>query len=43
MGERTLADYEVMAMIGKGPVHNIDGHDIEAQAAFIASLFHVAG
>ncbi len=39
---RTLAGYEVMAMIRKGQVHTIDGHDIRAQAAFVASLFQVA-
>lgn len=43
MGGRTLAGYEVMAMIRKGQVHSIDGDDIQAQAAFIESLFHVAG
>jgi hypothetical protein len=31
-----------MAMIRKGQVHNIDGHDIRAQTAFVAILFHVA-
>ncbi len=39
---RTLAGYEAMAMIRKGQVHNIDGPDIRAQTAFVASLFQVA-
>jgi hypothetical protein len=36
------AGYEAMAMIGKGPVRNIDGRDIKVQARFIAMLFEVA-
>ncbi len=40
---RTLAGYEVMAMIRKGQVSNIGGRDMRAQAAFIAELFEVAG
>jgi transposase, IS6 family len=39
---RTLAGYEVMAMIRKGQVHNVDGRDMREQAAFIAELFAVA-
>jgi transposase, IS6 family len=39
---RTLAGYEVMAMIRKGQVRNIGGRDIKAQAKFIAALFEVA-
>ena len=39
---RTLAGYEVMAMIRKGQVHNISGRDMPGQAAFIAGLFKVA-
>ena len=39
---RTLAGYETMAMIRKGQVHGIGGHDMPAQAAFIADLFQVA-
>ena len=39
---RTLAGFEVMAMIRKGQVHNIDGHDIPAQTAFVAGLFQMA-
>jgi transposase, IS6 family len=39
---RTLAGYEVMAMIRKGQVHSIGGRDIQAQAAFIGHLFQVA-
>src|SRR5689334_3338060 len=39
---RTLAGYEVMAMIRKGQVRNIGGSDMRAQAAFVAGLFGVA-
>ena len=39
---RTLAGYEAMAMIRKGQVRNIDGHDIKGQERFIATLFEVA-
>jgi len=39
---RTLAGYEAMAMIRKGQVHNVDGHDIQAQAAFVDTLFQIA-
>ncbi len=37
--QRTLAGYETMAMIRKGQVRGIGGHDMQAQAAFIADLF----
>jgi transposase-like protein len=40
--KRTLAGYEVVAMIRKGQVHNVGGQDMKAQAAFVASLFGVA-
>jgi IS6 family transposase len=40
--KRTLAGYEVMAMIRKGQVHNVGGRDMRAQAAFVAGLFEVA-
>ena len=36
---QTLAGFETMAMIRKGQVRKIDGHDIRGQAAFIADLF----
>src|SRR3954465_12697596 len=39
---RTLAGYEAMAMIRKGPVRKIGGNDIRAQASFIAGLFEAA-
>jgi transposase-like protein len=39
---RTLAGYEVMAMIRKGQVRNIGGSDIRAQAEFISGLFQLA-
>ncbi len=40
--KRTLAGYEAMAMIRKGPVRNIGGRDMQAQAAFVAGLFKMA-
>ena len=39
---RTLAGYEIMAMMRKGQVRNIGGRDMPAQAAFIAELFQMA-
>ena len=39
---RTLAGYEVMAMIRKGQVHNIGARDMQAQTAFVAGLFAIA-
>jgi IS6 family transposase len=39
---RTLAGYEVMAMMRKGLVRDISGNDIRAQATFIAGLFQIA-
>ena len=36
---QTLAGFETMAMMRKGQVRKIDGHDIRSQAAFIADLF----
>ncbi len=39
---RTLAGYEAMAMIRKGQVHTIDGRDMQAQTAFVVSLFQIA-
>jgi transposase, IS6 family len=39
---RTLAGYEVMAMIRKGQVRHVGGRDMRAQATFIAGLFGVA-
>ena len=39
---RTLAGYEVMAMIRKGQVRSIGGRDMHGQAAFIAGLFGIA-
>ena len=40
--KRTLAGYEAMAMIRKGQVHNIDGHDMQAQNDFVSGLFQIA-
>jgi len=37
---RTLADYEMMALVKKR--RRIDGYDMQAQAAFVAALFDVA-
>jgi transposase-like protein len=39
---RTLAGYEVMAMVRKGQVRRIGGRDMRAQARFVAELFDVA-
>jgi IS6 family transposase len=39
---RTLAGYEVMAMVRKGQLRKIDGRDMRAQAIFVAELFQVA-
>ncbi len=39
---RTLAGYEVMAMMRKGQVRRVGGRDMRAQANFIADLFDVA-
>jgi transposase, IS6 family len=39
---RTLAGYEVMAMMRKEQVRDIDGPDMRAQTIFIAELFEVA-
>jgi transposase-like protein len=40
--QRTLAGYEVMAMMRKGQVQKIDGRDMQAQASFVAGLFQIA-
>ena len=37
-----LAGYEAMEMIRKGQVQAISGHDMQAQMAFVASLFQLA-
>ena len=39
---RTLAGYEVMAMMRKGQVRKIGGCDMRAQAIFVADLFQIA-
>jgi transposase, IS6 family len=36
---QTLAGFEAVAMMRKGQLQKIDGHDIRGQAAFIADLF----
>ena len=36
---RTLAGYEIMAMIKKRQVHNIDGRDMPAQTTFLAEMY----
>jgi len=41
MARRTLASFEVMAMIRKGQGQDISGRDIRAQASFIAGLFQI--
>jgi hypothetical protein len=42
LGRRTLAGYEVMAMVRKGQLRKIEGRDMRTQATFIAELFQVA-
>ena len=39
---RTLAGYEVMAMVRKGQVRKAGGRDMRAQATFVAELLQVA-
>src|SRR3954467_15919257 len=39
---RTLAGYEVMAMVRKGQVRRVGGRDMRAQATFVAELFDIA-
>ena len=39
---RTLAGYEVMAMVRKGQVRRIGGRNMWAQATFVAALFDIA-
>jgi len=39
---RTIAGYEVMAMVRKGQVAAMSANDMSAQAAFVATLFGVA-
>ena len=39
---RTLAGYEVMAMVRKEQVRGIGGRDMRAQASFLAALFQIA-
>jgi len=39
---RTVAGYEVMAMVRKGQVRRIGGREMRAQATFVAALFDIA-
>ena len=39
---RTLAGYEVMAMMRKGQVRGVGGRDMRTQATFVAELFQAA-
>ena len=39
---RTIAGYEVMAMVRKGQVAAMPANDMSAQAVFVAALFRVA-
>jgi transposase-like protein len=39
---RTLAGFEVMAMVRKGQLRKIGGRDMRAQATFVAELFQIA-
>jgi hypothetical protein len=38
---RTIAGYEIMAMVRKGQVPAVPANDMLAQAAFIATVFGV--
>ena len=40
--QRTLAGYEVMAMVRKGQLWEIDRRNMRVQATFITKLFQVA-
>jgi IS6 family transposase len=42
IARRTLAGFETMAMMRKGQLRKIDGHDILGQAVVIADLFDSA-
>ena len=39
---RTIAGYEIMAMVGKGQISSIPANDMPAQSAFVAALFGAA-
>ncbi|CCD03187.1 hypothetical protein [Azospirillum baldaniorum] len=39
---RTIAGYEILAMVRKGPVTAIPANDMPTQATFITNLFGVA-
>jgi IS6 family transposase len=39
---RTLAGYEVMAMVRKGQLRKINGRDMRAQATFVIEVFQIA-
>ena len=39
---RTIAGYEIMAMVGKGQVSAIPANNMPAQRAFVAALFGAA-
>jgi transposase-like protein len=39
---RTLAGYEVMAMVRKGQLRRIGGRDMRTQATFVTELFQIA-
>ena len=39
---RTLAGYEIMAMVLKGQISAIPANDMPAQSAFVAALFSAA-
>ena len=39
---RTIAGYEIMAMVGKGQISAIPANDMPAQRAFVAALFGAA-
>jgi transposase-like protein len=39
---RTSAGYKVMAMVRKGQIRKVGGHDMRTQATFVAELFELA-
>jgi hypothetical protein len=39
---RTLAGYEIMAIVGKGQIASMPANDMLAQSAFVAALFGAA-
>ena len=40
---RTIAGYEIMAMVRKGQVASVSANDMRAQSTFIEALFSAVG